>query len=236
MATRERLKAQLGPRGTVLARCLARRLPIPRWGNLRRTRPFSENFGFERGTPIDRHYLQRFLKEHADRITGDVLEIQLPGYTQKYGRNVVTSHTLDINASFRPTYCTDLAVADSVPSNRYDCFLLPNTLCVLKDIEACLRQALRVVRPGGMVLGTSAGFVPLTPDASDYWHLSAAGWSEVASRVWPRGSYEVRSYGNALSAVAAMMGLAVEELTDEELDVHDDRYPVLVTLACRKPA
>jgi hypothetical protein len=84
-------------------------------------------------------------------------------------------------------------------------------------------------------LATTAGFVPLTPDAPDYWHLSAAGWTEVASRVWPEGSYTVRSFGNALSAVAAMLGLAAEELTKDELDAVDDRYPVLVGLACRKP-
>jgi hypothetical protein len=78
VAGRTRLKSILGPRLTVLARCMLRELPLPRWGNLRRTAPFSATFGFDRGTPIDRYYLERFLNSHRALITGRVLEVQLP--------------------------------------------------------------------------------------------------------------------------------------------------------------
>lgn len=229
------IKETLGPRWTVRLRCLIRGLGLPRWGNLRRVRPFSENFGFERGTPVDRYYLMKFLDKHRHYITGRVLEIQLPDYTQRYGHGVVEMHTVDINPAFGSTYVCDLAHSDGViPSDYYDCFLLPNTLCVLRDIDGCLRQALRVVRAGGIVLGTTAGFVPLTPDYGDYWHLSAAGWQEIAARAWPGCQFHIESHGNCLAAVAAMLGLAFEELTAEELDVSDTRFPVLVTLCCRK--
>jgi hypothetical protein len=63
-----------GPALTVKARCLLRGYRLPRWGNLRRTTPFSSRFGFERGQPIDRFYLHRFLSAHREVITGDVLE------------------------------------------------------------------------------------------------------------------------------------------------------------------
>jgi hypothetical protein len=33
-----------------------------------------------------------------------------------------------------------------------------------------------------------------------------------------------------------MFGLAMEELTEEELDAHDPLYPVLVTAVCRTRA
>ena len=49
-----RLKSILGPRLTVLARCVTRGLPMPRWGNLRRVEPFSKSFGSDRGKPVDR--------------------------------------------------------------------------------------------------------------------------------------------------------------------------------------
>jgi hypothetical protein len=225
-----------GPRGVVLARCALRRYACPRWGNLRRTRPFSEHFGFDRGTPVDRYYLHRFLEDHAHLITGDVLEIQLPGYTSRFGQGVTSSHTLDINPAFGPTYCCDLSNAAIVPSARYDCFLLPNTLYALRDVDACLREAFRIVRPGGAILAATSVFVPLTDEpAADYWRLSPAGWRQIVSRCWPAGSWTIASYGNVLAAVAAMLGLAAEELTPEELDVEDPRYPVLVTLCCRKP-
>jgi hypothetical protein len=199
--------------------------------------PFSSEYGFERGTPIDRYYLHRFLHENGHLITGVVLEIQAPMYTRQYGQRVITSETLDIDGQHRPTYQCDLAQSlPVVPSGRFDCFLLPNTLGCLRDLDGCLTHALRVVRPGGVILASMAGFVPLTDGESDYWHMSAAGCREIAARVWPDCEVTVTQHGNVLAAIAALHGLAAEELLPHELDVNDPRYPVLVTVRCVKPA
>jgi hypothetical protein len=164
-----------------------------------------------------------------------VLEIQGPAYARRFGQALVRIDTIDIDSAFSPTFLCDLAEADVIPSNVYDCFLLPATLQGLKDIEACLRHALRVVRPGGVILATTAAFAPLMPDVPDYWRMSAAGWQELAARCWPGCHVDVHAYGNCLAATASMMGLAAEELTEAELDADDPRYPVVVSLACRKP-
>jgi hypothetical protein len=111
---------------------------------------------------------------------------------------------------------------------------MPNTRFMLRRVEACLEQALRVVKRGGVVLATSAAFVPLTPDCPDYWHLSADGWREIVNRIWPGHAVSVEAHGNCLAATAAMLGLAAEELDEAELEVRDPRYPVLVTLVCVK--
>lgn len=135
---RQLAKANLRPGTVTRLRCLLRGLPIPRWGNLRRSGPMSEYFGFERGTPVDRYYLHRFLDAHRGLITGKVLEIQMPGYTRTYGQAVSLAHSVDIDPSVspQPTFVVDLARAEGViPDNTYDCFLLPNTLSVLEDIE-----------------------------------------------------------------------------------------------------
>lgn len=228
-------KRLLPPRAVVLARCLTRGLPVPRWGNLRRVTPFSAYYGFERGTPIDRYYLDRFLDAHRGDIHGDVLEIQTSGYTTRYGGGVRTASTIDIAPQFEATFTCDLAQSgDVIPSESFDCFLLPNTLSVLRDIEGCLRHALRVVRPGGVILGTAASLCQLQRDGGDYWRLSAAGWREVAERVWPGCEVTIAPYGNCLAAIAAVMGIAVEELTGAELDVQDLQFPVLIGLRCRK--
>jgi len=238
-AARAWIKQRVSPSTLVTLRCLTRGLPRPRWGNLRRRTPFSKVFGFDRGTPVDRHYLHRLLNEHRAAITGKVLEIQLPGYTQKYGHGVTAAHSFDIAPlpGHAPTYVVDLAKADGViPSDTYDCVLLPNTLSVLRDLEGCLTQALRVLRPGGTILAAGAVFVPLTPDYPDYWRLTGDAWREVTARVWPGCDVEVTQHGNLTAAMAALLGLALEELTPEELDAQDPRYPVAVTIACRKPA
>jgi hypothetical protein len=234
---RQRLKKWLGSRGTVQARLFARGLPRPRWGNMRRLTPFSTQFGFDRGTPIDRVYLHRFLDQHRDCICGDVLEIQLPGYTRKYGRDLGRTDSVDVNPDHSPTYVCDLAKSEAViPSDFYDCFLLPNTLSVLPDLEGCLRNAMRVVKPGGCVLATGACLAPMCdPPDSDFWRLHAPTYRMILSKAWSGIPVEVESFGNCLAAAAFLMGLCAEELTDEELWTNDRRYPIATTIFARKP-
>ena len=88
---REEVKRFLGPRWTTRLRCLVHGKGWPRWGNLRRVTPFSKDFGVDRGTPVDRYYLAKFLEMHRALITGDVLEIQMPGYAMRYGITFVES-------------------------------------------------------------------------------------------------------------------------------------------------
>jgi SAM-dependent methyltransferase len=232
---RARLKSMFGPRLTVLARCVLRDLPLPRWGNMRRIVPFSTTYGSDRGTPIDRYYLDRFLDSHRALITGRVLEVQFPSYTKRFGEHVRESHTVDINPEFRATYTCDLADAAQIPTDYYDCFLVPNTLQHLARLEPSLRTMLRIVKPGGTILLSAAGLLPLIPEGGDYWRMTAEGWRVVFEAQWPQCEIAVQSHGNCLSAAAAIYGLAHEELKAEELDAYDPRYPVLSTIRCRKP-
>ena len=228
-------KRVLGPRMTTVLRCLLRGHQLPRWGNMRRTTPFSSTYGFERGTPVDRHYLHAFLHAHRDLITGDVLEVQSTTYTTMFGANLRRTDTFDIIPLFSPTYLCDLAHADAVlPSAAYDCLLLPNTVQHLRELDLCLRNAFRVVRPGGVILATAAGLMPLTHDMPDYWRLPPAGWREKLPALWPASDIVVTGHGNCLVATAAQMGLAAEELSPAELDTDDSRFPVLTTILCRK--
>jgi hypothetical protein len=227
-------KRVLSPRAIVRLRTIMRGLGVPRWGNLRRLKPFSDYYGFDRGTPIDRYYLDRFLKSHAQSIRGDVLEIQAPAYVHKYGTDVRLKHSIDINAAMKPTYLCDLAAADVVPSDCYDCFLLPNTLSFLRDIRSSMRHMIRVVKPGGVVLAATAVMGQIQGD--DLWRMSAPGWEELAADAWAGHDYRIEAHGNCLAVVAAMLGLAQEELTPAELEYQDDRYPALVSLYCRKRA
>ncbi len=231
----ERAKRIVGPRATTRLRCLLRGYDLPRWGNLRRTTPFSVVFGFERGTPVDRHYLHRFLHDHRALITGDVLEVQNSSYTKRFGHDLSRTDTFDIVPQFQPTYLCDLAHSEHVlPDAAYDCLLLPQTLQHLRELDACLHHALRVVRPGGVILASAAGLIPLTGDVPDYWRLSPDGWREQLASAWRGADVTVSGHGNCLAATAAQMGLALEELTEAELDTQDPRYPVLTTILCRK--
>jgi SAM-dependent methyltransferase len=160
--------------------------------------------------------------------------VQTDGYTRRFGANVRRSATFDIVPQFQPTYLCDLAQCDDVlPSAAFDCVLLPNTLQHLRELDLCLGQLRRIVRPGGSILASAAGLLPLTGDVPDLWRFSPDGWREQLTRAWPDADVSVAGHGNCLASVASQLGLALEELTDAELDVNDPRFPVLTTILCR---
>jgi hypothetical protein len=53
--------------------------------------------------------------------------------------------------------------------------------------------------------------------------------------VFPPELVSVAPYGNVLSAIAFLHGLAAEELRPEELDHHDPDYQVLIAVRAVKP-
>lgn len=213
------------------------KVELPQWGNLRRTRPFSDHYGFDRGTPIDRYYVLKFMEKYRQYITGEVLEIQSTAYTEFCGHDVRRSESIDVDPQYGTTYVCDLAHSqDLLATDAYDCFLLPNTLNHLRDVTGSLRQAWRVVKRDGVILATAPTLTPLTPDFSEYQRLTTAGLRELAESAWLDCEVSIESYGNVLAATAALMGIASEELTPPELDANDLRYPVLITVFCKKPA
>jgi len=225
-----------GPAWTTRLLCILRGRGLPRWGNLRRLKPFSNSHGWDRGTPLDRYYVDRFFARHSAEITRDVLEIDRNIYSRRYGHDLRAMHSVDIDPRSEPTFLCDLAHSeDIIPSDSYDCVLLPCTLHHFRELEGCLKNVLRVVRPGGVILATCAGAVRLDAEEIDFWHPTPAGWRILLQQTWAGCEVVVEGEGNCLAIVAFNLGLAYEELKPEELDYKDGLYPVVTTVYCRKP-
>ena len=158
---------------------------MPRWGNLRRVEPFSKSFGSDRGKPVDRYYLDRFLDAQPRADHGPGAGSAGAVVHEAFRRGPDESHTVDINPGFQATYVCDLADGAPIPSDYYDCFLAPNTLQHLLDLHPALRTMLRVVKPGGTVLASAAMLLPLIPEGGDYWRLTPEGWRIVLGVEWP---------------------------------------------------
>lgn len=215
-----------------------RRLRRPAWlGTIRRTAPLSDHWGADRGTPVDRHYIERFLADHRDAIRGRVLEVMNGGYTSRFGAGVTRSDVLDVDVT-NPvaTIVADLAAADAVPSDSFDCFVLTQTLQYVYDLEAAVAHAHRILRPGGTLLCTvpAVSRIARRELASEHWRLTAASCTRLFGEAFPDGAVEVRTRGNVLSAVAFLVGLAAEELTTRELEHDDPFFPVVVTVRATK--
>ncbi|MFN8525925.1 MAG: methyltransferase domain-containing protein [Chloroflexota bacterium] len=222
------------------ARQRIRRVTRPAWfGTLRRTSPLSESWGLDRGTPVDRVFIERFLNDCRNDIHGTVMEIRDSTYTDRFGVAVERAEILDIDAGNpHATYVADVASADVVPSDSLDCFILTQTLHYVYDMTAALRQIRRMLRPGGVLLATVPSIIRVERSmaSTDHWRLTQASASRLFGEVFGSERVTVRAYGNPLTAVAFLMGVAAEELSPTELDTSHEHFPVVVAVRAVKAA
>jgi SAM-dependent methyltransferase len=219
-----------------------RRRRPPRLGDLQRVTPIDSNWGFERGTPIDRVYVEQFVAANAADIRGRVLEIAAPDYTTRFGRGVERVDILmATEGNPQATIVGDLTDAPQIPSDAFDCAIVTQTLQFVYDIRAALATLHRILAPGGVLLATVPGITKISPPEDEqfgeWWHFTARSVHRLAEEAFGAGSVETRSYGNVLSAAGFLYGLAASDLTPEELRVHDRLYEVTVALrAVKRPA
>ena len=202
-------------------------------GDLGTTRPVSPGFGFERGTPVDRHYIDRFLEAHAGDVRGRVLEISEDRYTRAFGgdrvEHIEVLHVEDGNP--QATIVGDLTAAPQIPDASFDCVICTQTLLLIWDVPAAVATLRRILAPGGTALVTVPGITRVCREEADswgdYWRFTA----QSARRLFEEagfGAVDVSTYGNVLAATAQLHGLVTEELSPTDLDVHDPDFEVLV--------
>jgi glycosyltransferase involved in cell wall biosynthesis len=211
------------------------------FGDLRRLVPISRHFGFDRGQPIDRYYIEKFLDRHRLDVRGRVLEVADNAYTKRFGDNrVVASEVLHASAGNpSATIVGDLARGDNIPSNAFDCLILTQTLLYVFDLPAAVRTTLRILKPGGVVLVTVPGICQLAqPDIpvwNDYWRFTSMSARRLFEESFPASHLEVSTFGNILSAISFLHGLSSRDLRREELDRFDPDYQVCIAVRAVKP-
>jgi len=211
-------------------------------GQLRRTAPFSTDWGFTRGLPIDRHYIESFLGQYSSDVQGRTLEVADASYTRRFGGSKVTQ----IDVLFAPvgdpgpevTIIADLVQGDAIPSNTFDCVILTQTLLLVYDLKTAIRTVHRILKPGGVALVTVPGITPYNHRHTDtwgqYWSFTSRSMMALFGECFPTAGLTVSSYGNVLTAASFLYGLACEDLTPEELDAHHPDYEVIIALRAQK--
>jgi SAM-dependent methyltransferase len=207
------------------------------WGTLRRTEPVSRRFGFDRGKPVDRHYIERFLGEHAADVKGRVLEIGDRNYTRRFGGERVTrSDVYDRPGRDNPaaTLRGDLEAGANLPAGAFDCLIVCQTLLFVYHLHRAMRELRNALAPGGVLLMTVPGVSQIVRedmnDEGDYWRFTTRSLGRLAAAEFEPAGIEVKSYGSVLTCVAFLEGLAVEDLRAEDLAAHDPDYQLIVAL------
>lgn len=231
-----------GPRN--LLRVVRRKLLSPPvgavdFGDLRTLEPVSRLFGFDRGTPIDRYYIEQFLERNSGLVTGACLEIADAEYTLRFGRNVTRSDILYVDDSL-PTanVVGDLTDLRTVRDNTYDCLIATQTLQFIYEIRTAIAEIHRVLSPGGSCLCTISACAQISRYDMDrwgeYWRMTSIAARRLFEESFDGENIEVQAYGNVLAAVAGFHGLTAEELSPRELDFQDPDYELVVTIRATK--
>jgi len=208
------------------------RVPVGavRWGDLRNLQPICSQFGFTRGKPVDRHYIECFIAGHATDISGRVLEIKDAGYTREFGGSrVKQSDVLDIRPDNpAATIIADLNDPRALKSGAFDCVIFTQTLQLIFEPAKVVRHLHRSLRPGGVLLLTVPGITPVRSRDTWYWSFTELAVRGLLEEVFEPSQIAFQSFGNVVSATAFLQGLAASELTDEELAYYDPAYPMLI--------
>ncbi|MGY3238648.1 hypothetical protein ACVMAJ_005538 [Bradyrhizobium sp. USDA 4448] len=227
-----------------IGRRLSRRFWKPRpgtidFGDFGKTEPVSSDFGFDRGMPIDRYFIEGFLSHHASRIRGRVLEIGDNDYTLRFGGNrVEKSDVLHVDAA-NPvvTIVGDISIPGTLPERAFDCIVLTQTLHLIFDMQAALTELAGALKPGGTLLVTVPGISSI--DRRDwgftwFWSLTEIALRRLLASVFEESNLEVETFGNVFAAGCFLQGLASSEVPHAKLDVLDRSFPVIVAAAARK--
>ena len=240
--SRTAARSLIGPklRAWLVGQQRKHRLQWPRkggvsFGDLRRVTPISAKFGLDRGKPIDRYYIERFLADHAHFIRGRCLELGDAYYTTTLGKDQVTKADVLHVVAGNPeaTIIADLTDAPHIPSDTFDCIIFTQSLQMITDMHAALATLHRILKPGGVLLLTTSGISKVgrrkpRDDWGEYWRLTAQGVEVLLAELFPGADVEVIPYGNVLAATAYLHGLALEELEPAELDYVDPDFEVIV--------
>jgi SAM-dependent methyltransferase len=216
------------------------RIPLGsvRFGDLGRLSPIGVDFGFDRGTPVDRYYIESFLSRNAADIRGRVVELSSNDYTLRFGGARVTqSDILSLTANNRRATITgDLVQPSTLPAAAFDCIIFTQTLQYIYDSRAAVATLYQALKPGGVLLATAPGLTPMgdhpgrpetTETSAWYWSVTPAGLHALLADCFGPHAVAVEPHGNIFAVTAFLHGLALEEVDAARLKVRDSRYPVI---------
>jgi len=203
------------------------------FGDLASLEPISRDFGFDRGTPVDRFYIERFLDRHANDISGRVLEVADNEYTLRFGRSKVSVSDVlhPVPGNPRATVIGDLGTGEGLPSRCFDCIICTQTLQFVYPVNYGVSTLYRMLKEGGVLLISVPGISQISREdvveASNYWRFTTVSLEKLLTDHFGK-EVTVEHAGNVYAATAFLQGIALEELHRPSLEVADPQYQMML--------
>lgn len=218
---------------------LKRNLSRPRGIDFESVYPVSDYFGDDRGTPVDRFYIDGFIAANRGLIKGRVLEVAEDSYSRRFGSNVSSFDVLHYEAGTPgATLIGDLSTPATLPESRFDCFICTQTIHVIYNYMDAIRGAYRLLAPGGVLLCTLSGIAQISrfdmDRWGDYWRFTTLSAQRSFADIFGADNVIVDYGGNCYAAVNFLRGIALEELDKKKLAVKDPNYPIVISIIATK--
>jgi hypothetical protein len=218
---------------------LKRNLSRPRGIDFESVYPVSDYYGDDRGTPVDRFYIDGFIADNRHHIKGRVLEVAEDTYSRKFGSNVSSFDVLHYEAGTPgATVIGDLSSPETLPESRFDCFICTQTIHVIYNYMDAIRGAQRLLAPGGTLLCTLSGIAQISrydmDRWGDYWRFTTLSAQRSFGDVFGIENVTVDYGGNCYAAINFLRGIALEELDRKKLTVKDQNYPIVISIIATK--
>ncbi|BAY98819.1 family 2 glycosyl transferase [Tolypothrix tenuis PCC 7101] len=203
------------------------------WGDLSKTVPICQAFGLTRGTPVDRYYLSNFITEIKPEIVGNILEV---GGTPKdkdfYQVNPGSSYRImNIESGPGVDIVGDVHDVSLIEPNSLDSVIIFNVL------EHCYAPWIAVenihtwLKPDGKCFAMVPSAIRVHATPVDYWRPLPDAFAWIFRNYSQQKLYV---YGNPITVIASYHGIAVEELTSDQLDAFHPDYPVATCIMAEK--
>ena len=210
-----------------------------RYGDFASTVPVAMDYGYERGNPVDRYYIEKFLEKSSPAIQGRVLEVGEDTYSKKFGAEKITQQ--DVLHYNQPdpivTILGDLTQPGVLPEAAFDCIILTQTLQLIFNLDQAVERLHAALKPGGVLLLTVPGITSIERtewSKNWYWSFTLYAVQKLFERNFAPEELEITQYGNVFSAAMFLYGVAHEELDTRKLDVYDEAYPVILGLKAQR--
>lgn len=210
-----------------------------RYGDFGGTYPIDDDFGYSRGNPIDRYYIENYLQSRSADIRGHVLEVGEDTYSKRFGGSQVTKQDVLHYCDPDPivTILGDLTKPGILPDNTFDCIILTQTLQLIFNLDDAVTRLHAALKPGGILLLTVPGITQIErTEWSDswYWSFTRGSIRRLFGAAFTTEGIHIEQFGNVFAATTYLQGVALEEVDHRKLDVFDEAYPIIVALRAQK--
>ena len=226
----------------VALRGIRNRFLFPSKSTLKSIKIYSEKFGFDRGTPIDRYYINTFLEnlklENSFNRSLEFGEIHYSDRFKVKEKYFLSHPAYETRAISSKQISFDLNSAHNYDGIKFDLILSTNVINFTKNPFVSIKHHMDMLNSGGTLVLTASASMPISKfDAErwgDYWRIAPDGLNQLLRTL--NCEYDIHSFGSFVTSIAFLCGLSAEEVDPLDLNENDDRYPIIVVSIIKKIA